>query len=124
MTATNKDMALEFLRLVTAGEIDRAYDSYVAAGMRHHNAYFPAGAEALREAMKAAHVQQPDKIFEVKQAVAEGDRVAVHSHLRFKPEDPGLAVVHILRFEAGRIVEMWDMGMPVPAQSPNADGLF
>jgi len=92
--------------------------------MRHHNAWFAAGADALREAMKAAHVQQPDKIFEVKQAIADGDRVAVHSHLRFKPEDPGLAVVHIFRFEAGRIAEMWDLGMQVPASSPNADGLF
>lgn len=124
MTASNKETALDFLRLVTAGEIDRAYDAYVATGMRHHNAWFAAGADALREAMKAAHVQQPDKIFEVKQAIADGDRVAVHSHLRFKPEDPGLAVVHIFRFEAGRIAEMWDLGMQVPASSPNADGLF
>ncbi len=124
MTASTKEAALDFLRLVTAGEIDRAYDAYIAVGMRHHNAYFPAGADALREAMKAAHVQQPGKIFEVKQAIADGDRVAVHSHLRFRPEDPGFAVVHIFRFEAGRIAEMWDVGMQVPAAAPNADGLF
>ena len=124
MTASNKEAALEFLRLVAAGEIDRAYDTYVATGMRHHNAYFPAGADALREAMTAAHVQQPGKIFEVKQAIADSDRVAVHSHLRFKPADRGLAVVHIFRFEAGRIAEMWDLGMQVPSSSPNADGLF
>lgn len=121
---SNRDAALDFLALVVAGEIDRAYDTYVAPDLVHHNAYFPAGADALRAAMKDAHVQQPGKVFEVRQAIAGDDRVAVHSHLRFKPEDPGYAVVHIFRFEAGKIVEMWDMGQEVPADSPNTDGMF
>ena len=124
MTVSNKDAALDFLRLVTAGEIDRAYGTYVAADMRHHNAWFAAGADALREAMKAAHMQQPGKVFEVQQAIADGDRVAVHSRLCLKPADPGYATVHIFRFEAGRIAEMWDVAMEVPASTPNTDGAF
>jgi hypothetical protein len=74
--------------------------------------------------MKRAHLQQPDKIFEVRQAIAGEDRVAVHSQLRFGPNAPGCAVVHVFRFEAGRIAEMWGVGMQAPAESPNADGLF
>ena len=121
---SNRDAVPDFLALVVAGEIDRAYDTYVAPDLIHHNAYFAAGADALREAMKQAPLQQPGKIFEVRQAIAGDDRVSFDSHLRIKPEDPGCAVVHIFRFEAGRIAEMWDMGQEVPADSPNADGMF
>lgn len=121
---SNESNALEFLHMVVAGDIDAAYAKLVSPALVHHNAYFPAGADALREAMKDAHIAQPGKIFEVKQAIAGDGRVAVHSHLRFRPEDRGLAVVHIFRFEAGRIVEMWDLGQELPADSPNADGMF
>ncbi|GAB2511530.1 hypothetical protein GCM10027084_28390 [Pseudoxanthomonas sangjuensis] len=121
---SNKDAALDFLQMVVAGDIDAAYERHVAPDLVHHNAYVPAGADALRAAMKEAHARQPGKVFEVRQAIAGDDRVAVHSHLRFKPEDRGYAVVHLFRFEAGRIAEMWDMAQEVPADSPNADGLF
>ncbi len=50
--------------------------------------------------------QNPNKILEVKSAIAEGELVAVHSRVRQKPGDLGAAVVHIFRFEKGRIVEL------------------
>jgi predicted SnoaL-like aldol condensation-catalyzing enzyme len=48
----------------------------------------------------------------------------LHAHVHFKPGDAGYAVVHIYRFEAGRIAELWDLGMAIPAESPNANGVF
>jgi predicted SnoaL-like aldol condensation-catalyzing enzyme len=68
--------------------------------------------------------QNPSKVLEVKRAIAEGELVAVHSHVRQKPGDLGAAVVHIFRFEQGRIVELWDLGQPVPEKSPNQYGMF
>jgi len=50
--------------------------------------------------------------------------VAVLSHLRREQADIDIAVVHILRFSGGRIVEMWDVGQVVPKDSPNALGMF
>jgi predicted SnoaL-like aldol condensation-catalyzing enzyme len=35
-----------------------------------------------------------------------------------------IAVVHILRFEQGKIVEMWDVSQQVPKDSPNKLGMF
>lgn len=35
-----------------------------------------------------------------------------------------MIVVHLLRFRGGKIVEIWDCGQPVPADSPNSDGAF
>jgi len=50
--------------------------------------------------------------------------VVVHSHVMLKSNDLGVAVVHIFRFEKGRIVELWDLGQPVPENSPNQYGMF
>jgi len=33
-------------------------------------------------------------------------------------------VVHILRFEGDRIVELWDIGQEIPQDSPNEHGMF
>ena len=56
--------------------------------------------------------------------IAYGDRVAVLSHVRREQADIDIAVVHILRFSGGRIVEMWDVGQVIPKDSPNALGMF
>ena len=79
---------------------------------------------ALLDAIEAAAKTSPGCTSDVQRVVAEGDYVVVHSHVRQQPGVPGTAVVHILRFEGDRIAELWDVGQPVPAESPNADGMF
>jgi predicted SnoaL-like aldol condensation-catalyzing enzyme len=91
---------------------------------KHHNAYFPKGFLALKNAMIENHKQFPDTQITIKSVIGEGDRVAVHSHIVQKPGDRGIAVVHIFRFENGKIVELWDLGQAVPSDSPNEDGIF
>ena len=46
-----KEMAIEFLRLAAAGEVDQAYGKYVAANFRHHNPWFRGDAAALSAGM-------------------------------------------------------------------------
>jgi len=124
MDMTPKQSAIEFLRLVTSNHIDEAYERFVAAGFRHHNPWFQGDAASLKAGMQDNAGKNPDKLFEVKNAIAEGDRVAVHSHLRMKPGDRGMAVVHIFRFEDGRIAELWDLGQAIPEENVNANGMF
>jgi predicted SnoaL-like aldol condensation-catalyzing enzyme len=38
--------------------------------------------------------------------------------------ETGIAAVHLFRFQGDRIVEMWDCGQPVPADSLNKNGMF
>ena len=120
----HKQAAIEFLRLACIGQVDEAYSRFVAPGFRHHNAYFPGDGDSLRKAMQENADQNPGKQLEVKQTLAEGDRVAVYSHVRHRPDERGYAVVHIFRFESGRIAELWDLGQEVPEDSPNANGMF
>jgi predicted SnoaL-like aldol condensation-catalyzing enzyme len=124
MADSNKDIAISFLKLAASGKVRDAYSKFVGAGFRHHNPFFEGSAETLMEGMEENARQNPNKVLEVKRAIAEGQLVAVHSHVRQKPDDPGAAVVHIFRFENGRIVELWDLGQPVPEESPNQYGMF
>lgn len=123
-TLGHKNAALEFLRLVIAGRIDEAYQRHVDMRGKHHNLFFPAGFPALKKGMLDNHAQFPNKQITVKHLLGDGDRVAVHSNIVLKPGEKGIAAVHLFRFEGDRIVEMWDIGQPVPADSPNQDGAF
>lgn len=118
-----KRTALDFLKHARIGDRESA-ERLVAPGARHHNAYFAAGMPALLDAMVGAAKSAPDRTMDVKRVVADGDTVVVHSHVRPKPGDAGMAVVHIFRFEDGRIAELWDLGQAVSPESPNADGMF
>ncbi|MBI3231891.1 MAG: nuclear transport factor 2 family protein [Candidatus Doudnabacteria bacterium] len=124
MTNNNKQAALEFLELVVAGRIDQAYQKHVDMVGKHHNAFFAAGFPALQKAMKENHVQFSHKQMTIKHTITEGDLVAVHSHVVLDPGKTGLAVVHLFRFQDGKIVEMWDCGQAILADSPNNDGMF
>jgi predicted SnoaL-like aldol condensation-catalyzing enzyme len=120
----HKETALKFLDLVTMGNIDQAYHDFVAEDGKHHNPYFPADFAALKAGMKENHLKFPIKQFTVKNVLADGDLVAVHSQIVLNPDEPGMAVVHLFRFQGDKIVELWDVGQPVPTDSPNQAGMF
>jgi len=123
-TQTCKKMAVEFLQLVVAGRIEEAYLKYVDMSGKHHNPFFAAGFPALKQAMIEDHIRFPNKQLMIKNALGDDEMVAVHSHLIPRPGEAGLAVVHIFRFKASRIVEIWDCVLHIPADSPNTDGAF
>jgi predicted SnoaL-like aldol condensation-catalyzing enzyme len=120
----HKESAVDFLQLVAAGSIDEAYDNYVNMHGKHHNVYFSAEFSSLKQGMIDSHAQFPNKRLMVKNVLGEGDLVAVHSSIVMKPGEPGMAVVHIFRFEDGKIIEMWDIGQAIPVDSPNRLGAF
>lgn len=124
MMNINKEIAVSFLNLASSGSVNDAYAKYVAADFRHHNPFFEGSAQALMNGMQESASQHPNTVLDVKRAISEGEFVFVHSHVRHKPIDPGVAVVHIFRFDKGRIAELWDVGQPVPTKSPNQNGMF
>src|SRR5512143_2538716 len=101
MTDSNKDAAISFLQMASSGKVREAYTKYVAVGFRHHNPFFEGSAEALMTAMEENARQNPNKSLDVKHALADGDLVAVHAHVRHKPGELGAVVIHIFRFEDG-----------------------
>jgi predicted SnoaL-like aldol condensation-catalyzing enzyme len=122
--ATRKDVAVSFLRQAASGRVREAYGKHVSTGFRHHNPFFAGDAQALMAGMEENARQNPDKRLDVLHVVEEGDLVAVHSRVQQKPDDRGAALVHLFRFEGDHIVELWDIGQPVPAESVNSNGMF
>ncbi|MGA9522893.1 MAG: nuclear transport factor 2 family protein [Myxococcaceae bacterium] len=122
-TDARKKIAVEFLQMASAGQLQRAR-AFIKPGGVHHNMYFAAGWDTLLPAMEEAARESPKQQFVVKHVLADGDLVAVHSHVIPKPGDVGIAVVHLLRFEGTQIAEFWDVAAQIPADSPNKDGAF
>ena len=124
VTETNKSAAVGFLKLASSRKVGQADSKFVGDGFRHHNPFFEGSAESLQAGMEENVRQNPDKALEVKRVIAEGEFVATHTRVRQKPGDPSAAVVHIFRLDRGRIVELWDLGQPIPEKSPNKYGMF
>ena len=51
--------------------------------------------------------------------IAEGDSSRSTCTLTDSPEDRGVAVIDILRFEDGKAVEHWDVIQPIPETAAN-----
>jgi len=123
-STTLKDAAIDFLRLTAAGQVDDAFTRYAAPSFRHHNPWFASDAATIQAGMRANAAAHPQMEFEVLRALADGAQVAVHSRACMAPGTPNIAVVHILRFEDGKIAEMWDIGQPEPSPMANELGMF
>ena len=123
--SSRKEVATAFLRHAATGDVRTAYDEYVSPRFRHHNPSFHGDAGSLSEAMEENASQFPEKTIDIEHAIEEADFVAVHSRVRLHPQGPEIATVHIFRFDADdRVVELWDIGQPVPNDSPNENGMF
>jgi predicted SnoaL-like aldol condensation-catalyzing enzyme len=114
---------VHFLRQAAAGKVQQAYE-LTTDDFIHHNPYFAGDKQALMKGMAEHAAHFPDKTCDVKHALEDGDFVAVHAHVRFKSGDPGYGLMHIFRFENGRIAELWDVAQEVPKDSPNENGMF
>lgn len=121
---TYKEIAGHFLLLCAKGNSRQAFKLYAAQDFKHHNPYFKGNAETMIIAMEEEAKRNTTKIFEILHTVEEGNLVAVHSHIRNQADEPGVAVVHLFSFNAGKIAELWDIGQAVPDQMINENGMF
>ncbi len=122
--SSHKDAAVDFLNLVNEGEIREAYEKYAAPSFIHHNPHFKGDAESLAIAMEEHHKLFPNKVYEVKHVLEDGELVAVHGRVQLVEGGKTGALVHIFHFENDKIVEMWDIGEEIPKDSPNENGMF
>lgn len=121
---TKKEIAKNFLDLAAKGHSHEGFRLHIAKNFKHHNAYFKGDAETLMLAMEESARTNPNKTFKIHHILEDGNLVAVHSHLKQTPTDIGFAVVHILKFEGDKIIELWDLGQPIPKDRINENGMF
>ena len=114
----HKDIAVEFLSLVGSGKPKdglRFFDPECET----HNPYTAGGMNELTDAMVAVQKQGAEGISKgskadfklvIRQVLADGDMVAVHTQVSSsRPSEGGLRQVHLFRFSGDKIVEYWDI---------------
>lgn len=121
---TKKEVAQDFLKLASKGQSREAFELYVSENFKHHNVWFKGDGQTLMTAMEENAKETPDRVFEIQRALEDGNLVAVHSRVRQTPNDLGVALIHIFRFDNDKIVELWDFGQAVPENMVNENGMF
>ncbi len=128
-----KDNAVQFLNLIGLGRPKEGL-RFFAPDCKTHNPYVLGGMNALIDAMIAVQKQGAEGIVKgstadfkliVRNVLADGDLVAVHTQLSSsRPSDGGLRQVHLFRFSGDKIAEYWDITQQVPENAPNAAEAF
>lgn len=117
--------AIAFLDMVfNQKKVKEGFDTYVGDKYIQHNPIAADGKEAAVEVLGKALKALPGWTYEIKHAYVDGDYAIIHSHVRMKPDDRGMAVVDIFRFEKGKVVEHWDVVQPIPEKSANDNTMF
>jgi predicted SnoaL-like aldol condensation-catalyzing enzyme len=120
----NRSAVVDFLTMASRGQAREAIERYATPDFVHHNPYFASDARSLATAMDDNARANPEKTLQVLRTVGEGPLLVVHSRVQHRPSDSPASVVHIFRFEDGRMAELWDIGQEIPADSPNTAGPF
>lgn len=126
----HKNIAQSFFKLVSEGKFKEGLQ-YFTPNCITHNPYISGTmsnlVDAMVEANKQGMTEFPKAAFSVRQVLADGDYVAVHTQLLNNGADPvegGLRQVHLLRFEGEKIAEYWDISQEILPTMPNAAGAF
>lgn len=118
------EIGKDFLTLCAFGNPRKAFSLYADKNLKHHNAYFKGDADSLMIAMEESAKENPNKIFEIKHVIADGNMVAFHSFIKQSKNETEFAVVHILKFSNNKITEFWDIVQPIPEEMLNENGMF
>lgn len=126
----HKKIALEYFKLISSGKYKEGL-RFFASECKTHNPFVSGSVENLTDAMIAASkdlgAQSKEPSFSVRNILADGDLVAVHTEFlnsKSQPGEGGLRQVHLFRFEGDKIAEYWDITQQVLSDMPNASGAF
>ena len=120
---TRKQIAVEFLKMASAGKVREAFEAHVHPDFFHHNAYFKGDRESLLAEMEKNIKEYPSKSYEALRSIEDGDLVMVHSKVA-GAFDKDWSVIHIFRFEGDKIIESWEASQENIRDSPNANGIY
>lgn len=120
---TNRQIVEEFLDLIRHRRVREAFERHVADDYIQHSPTACNGRESAI-ALVEKFVSAPGYRRSVERLIEDGDMVAAHLHLQLEEDDPGLAIVDIWRFEAGKMVEHWDVVQKVPKMTASGNSMF
>lgn len=122
----NKANVLAFYDLAfTQHQPQKAVKQYIGTQYWQHNPHVADGGQAFIDAFTPFLQKYPQSRPHIKRVIAEGDFVVLHVNSKKTPDDLGNAVVDIFRLDQdGKIVEHWDISMPVPQKTTSGRSVF
>ena len=96
---------------------------YVGDRYIQHNPLVPDGKDGFIAYFERMAEAYPGKYVHIIRALGQDDLVVLHTRQEW-PGDSDWAGMDILGFEAGRIVEHWDVLQRVPDEAANANTMF
>lgn len=128
----NKKVVMDFFRKAFIDkDPENAVRLYVGRSYRQHNPLWSDGKESFIQIVKQQAKNNPNRKFDFKRVIAEGNYVVLHLHQILTKNDRdvnlapnGKAVIDIFRLENGKIVEHWDVVQFVPTESANMNTMF
>lgn len=127
---SNRDVAERFIQLFYVDDNPQhAFTCWVHPEYVQHNPNAPTGCDATLAMMRTSMAKFPHLTHEVKRIIwgaPDCAMVAVHFHFRRTPEERGHAIIDLLRFDSGYLVEHWDVmqELPEPGTTKNDNGMF
>lgn len=122
--AANKQTAQDFYDLMFNQNDPRAaIDRYVGDRYIQHNPGVPDGKDGFIAYFERMAEEFPGKRVHIVRALGEDDYVVLHTRQEW-PGDSDWAGMDIFRFEAGKIVEHWDVLQRVIADPENNNTMF
>ena len=126
-TGTSRAAITDYARLLMAEHRPAdAFRTYYAPDQIQHDPWIGdgnGGDEAFLEARRKADPARYDAtehyVSVIHNILADGDLVALKSHVFTSPDDPGRVFIDIWRVRDGRFVEHWDVIQPIAAERAN-----
>jgi predicted SnoaL-like aldol condensation-catalyzing enzyme len=112
--------------LMVKRDVVTAMARYFDANLIQHDAEIGDGGHGDEEFLSNRRQQKPEQFLAedqyhtvVDNLLADGDLIALKSHVYTNPRDPGRVFVDIWRVAGGTFVEHWDVVQPVPTAPRN-----
>ena len=126
-TEASRKAILDFARLLyVERKPQEAFGRYFADDLIQHDPLIGDGSHGDEAFLKKRREKDPEKFLPdnqyatvVDNILADGDLVAVKSHVFTNPQDPGRAFVDIWQVKDGKFVEHWDIVQPVVKNPKN-----
>lgn len=120
----NKKLVVAFYDAAINRKDYAAASAMLGPQYKQHNPTAADGAEGLKGFIDFLKTRFPNQKGEIKQVIAEGDKVVLHVHSTRGDGTPGRAIVDIFRVADGKVVEHWDVIQDIPEKTANTNGMF
>ena len=126
LTEQSRAIITDYAAMRAAGKTYVAHNKYDAKYRVQHDPWVAdglGGDEAFIEKRRKAEPQKYDPVEQyvnvLHTIIADGNLVAIKSHVFTNPADPGRVIVDIWRLENGKIAEHWDVIQPSETNPAN-----